>query len=364
MTTCKEIQELLEKSEIENIQYELKSSEILKEDDWKDKIAKELVAFANRTGGKVIIGLQNDGTYNGKAEYDVDKLKGDINNIIRDKISPKINYNFEFLECVQGDLSIISVEKKIDIPYAYIVKREGHEIKNRIYYIRTPHGKSLVSNQELSNLFNRTLNYEVISLDTEKFEMKPNLKLISEYLDMIRNSQLSHKNLIPMLNRIHNEFVKFSNNPEITEDECRIVSDFTKTLNEYILGKENEIIRIIVGTLRLIVLNPKLLHLVKKVNYQNLEKLYKSGYKEHDITLILYNCGMFESVSGEIYNAIDKKDLNSLKIFERLLYSINIEEDRYLIIKELRLKIEKLNLNSDLDLIETIHSIISWLETK
>ncbi len=154
MTNCEEIQELLEKSELENLRYELKSSKILKEDDWKDKLAKEFVGFANRIGGKVIIGLQNDGTYDGKVDYDVDKLKGDINNIIRDKISPKIDYNFEFLECEGGDLSIISVAKKKDIPYAYIVKRETHEIKNRIYYIRTTHGKSLVSDNQLQFLFN------------------------------------------------------------------------------------------------------------------------------------------------------------------------------------------------------------------
>ena len=117
MSTCEEIQKLLEESEIESIKIELKSSKILKNDNWKDRLAKEFVAFANRNGGKVIIGLQDDGTFDGEKDYDVDKLKGDINNIIRDKISPMINYNFEFLECDEGDLSIISVEKKKDIPY-------------------------------------------------------------------------------------------------------------------------------------------------------------------------------------------------------------------------------------------------------
>jgi len=251
------------------------------------------VAFANRTGGKVIIGLQNDGTYNGKAEYDVDKLKGDINNIIRDKISPKINYNFEFLECVQGDLSIISVEKKIDIPYAYIVKREGHEIKNRIYYIRTPHGKRLVSNQELSDLFKKKLKYNVIKLNEEKFELKPNLKLINEYLDMIRNSKLSRKNLIPMLNKIHNEFVKISYKEDISEDTLDIITNYAKTVNKYILGKDNHILRIITGTIRLFVLNQKLVNLIRKENYRDFEKLYESDNKNNEIVLILYKCGKF-----------------------------------------------------------------------
>ncbi len=154
MTTYEEIKKLREKSEFENLKYELKSSKILKENNWKDKIAKEIVSFANKNGGKVIIGLQNDGTFDGERDYHVDKLKGDIDNIIHNKISPIINYNFEFLKCEGGDLSIITIEKKNkDIPYAYIVKREGPEIKSRIYYIRTPHGKRLVSDQLLKYLF-------------------------------------------------------------------------------------------------------------------------------------------------------------------------------------------------------------------
>lgn len=154
MTLIKEIQDLLEKPEIENIRYELKSSKILRKSDWKEDIAKELVAFANRSGGKVIIGLQNDGTFDGKSDYVVDDLKGDIDNIINNKISPILDYNFEFLLCKDGDLSIISVEKKKDIPYAYIGKRKGPEIKNRTYYIRTPHGTRLVSDKQLHFLFN------------------------------------------------------------------------------------------------------------------------------------------------------------------------------------------------------------------
>lgn len=363
MTTCEEIQKLLEKLEIENIKFELKSSKILKNDNWKDNLAREFVAFANKNGGKVIIGLQNDGTFDGKKDYEVDKLKGDINNVIRDKISPIIDYNFEFLECDGGDLSIISIEKKKDIPHAYIVKRESHEIKNRIYYIRTPHGKRLVSNQELSDLFNKKFKYKVMNLDEEKIKLKPNMELIKEYLDMIRKAQLSPMNLIPMLNKIHNEFLKISYKEDMSEDELDIITYYAKTINKYILGKDNHIIRIIIGTIRLIVLNPKLINLIRKVNYSNFEKLYESGCKENDLALILYKCGKFESISTEIFEAIDKKNINSLKMFSSLLYSTKIEEDKFPIIRKLRLKIEKLSSTSDLDLIEIISSIINCLES-
>ncbi len=362
MTTCEEIQKLLEKSEIENIKIELKSSKILENNNWKDNLAKEFVAFANQNGGKVIIGLQNDGTFDGEKDYDVDKLKGDIDNIIRDKISPKINFNFEFLECEGGALSIINIEKKKKIPHAYIMKRESHEIKNRIYYIRTPHGKRLVSNQELSDLFNKKFKFKVMNLDEEKFELKPDMELIKEYIEMISNSQLSSVNLIPMLNKIHNEFVKISYKEDMSEDELDIINDYAKTINKYILAKDNKIIRIIIGTIRLIVLNPKLVSLIRRVNYGNFEKLYESGYKQNDMALILYKCGKFESISTEIYEAIDKKNIISLKMFRSLLYSTKIKEDKFPFIRKLRLKIENLNPNSDIDLIETIESIISSLE--
>ena len=39
------------------------------------------------------------------------------------------------------------------MPYAYIVSKKSHEIKNRIYYIKTPHDKRLVSDNQLKFLF-------------------------------------------------------------------------------------------------------------------------------------------------------------------------------------------------------------------
>ena len=362
MTTCEEVQKLLEESEIENIKFELKSSKILKNDNWKDNLAKEIVAFANKNGGKVIIGLQNNGTFDGEADYDVDELKGDIDNIIHNKISPIINYNFEFLKCNEGDLSIISVEKKKDIPHAYIVKREGPEIKNRIYYYRTPHGKRLVSDKQLDSLFNeKDLNFIE---PVKKVEIKPDLELINEYLNMIKNSQLSSTNLVPMLNHIHNEFAQILTKEDFTENELDIINKYIESVDKYLLSKNNDLIkRIILGTVKMLILKPKFSKLVNSVNYHNFKKLYESGYNISDIILILYKCGYFKSIPTEIYKAIDKKDIDTLHNFRNLLNSTNIEENIIPIIKELRLKKEKLSSSSDIKLIEMIESIISSLVT-
>ena len=362
MTTCEEVQKLLEKPELENTKYELKSSQIFEKTDWKDDIAKELVAFANKNGGKLIIGLQDDGKFNDKANYDIDKLKGDINNIIRDKISPIIDYNFEFLECEGGALSIINVEKKKDIPHAYIVKREGHEIKNRIYYIRTPHGKSLVSDKQLYFLFNET---DLNNIDTiKKIEIKPDLELINEYLDMIKNSQLSSTNIVPMLNKIHNVFSQILIKEDFTENELDVINKYVESVYNYILSKNNDQIkRSILGTVRMLILKPKFSEIVSSLNNHNFKELYERGYNNSDITLILYKCGYFKSISTEIFKAIDKKDIDSLQNLRNLLNSTNIEENIIPIIKELRLKKEELSSISDTRLIDMIESIISSLES-
>ena len=362
MTTCEEVQKLLEKSEIENIEFELKSSMIFQSNNWKDNLAKEFVAFANKNGGKVIIGLQNNGVFDGERDYDVDQLKGDIDNIMHNRISPIINYNFEFLKCEGGDLSIISIEKKKDIPHAYIVKREGHEIKNRIYYIRTPHGKRLVSDKQLYVLFNEK-DLSVIE-PIKKFEMKPDLELIKEYLDMIKNLQLSSQNIVPMLNKIHNEFSQILIKEDFTKYELNVINKYVESVDKYILSKNNDqIIRTILGTTRMLILKPKFSELINNVNNQNFKKLYESGYNSSDLVLILYKCGYFESISNEIYKAIDKKDIEALLNFRNLLTSTNIEEDVIPFIKELRFKKEKLSSSSDTNLINMIESIISSLES-
>ena len=64
-----------------------------------------------------------------------------------------IDYDVEFLQLDDGDLLIVDVPQRKGIPHAYIARRTGPEIKERTYYIRTSHGKRLVSDRQLEWLF-------------------------------------------------------------------------------------------------------------------------------------------------------------------------------------------------------------------
>lgn len=150
MAKCDDIFEILKNPERESLNIEWKQSAILRD---VEELGCQIVAFANRYGGKLLIGIKNDGTFEGKGIFDIDRDKGIIDNICNTKISPIVEYTMEFLTCVDGDILVVNVPKRKGIPHAYIDSRKGPEIKNRTYYIRTEHGKRLVSDRQLEWLF-------------------------------------------------------------------------------------------------------------------------------------------------------------------------------------------------------------------
>jgi len=133
MTTCNEIYQIIRNIEKEKIKIELKDALIFSKKEGQEKLAHEIVSFANRYGGKVFIGITDNGIFNGHNIFDVDECKGIIDNICHNSISPEIDYNIEVVQCKEGDVLIINVAKRKGIPHAYIKGRRGSDIKNRSY---------------------------------------------------------------------------------------------------------------------------------------------------------------------------------------------------------------------------------------
>lgn len=74
MTTCDEIKKLLDTKDLEKIKIEFKRLAILNTSKGQVNLAKELVALANHSGGKLIIGLTNEGEFEGKDTFDAESL--------------------------------------------------------------------------------------------------------------------------------------------------------------------------------------------------------------------------------------------------------------------------------------------------
>lgn len=87
-----------------------------------DDIKKEIIAFANCNGGKLYVGIRDDGTIIGVSNPDNVALQ--ISNMVRDAIKPDITMFLHYETIVQDEKSIVLVEvqRGIDRPY-YIAKK-------------------------------------------------------------------------------------------------------------------------------------------------------------------------------------------------------------------------------------------------
>ena len=206
MTNCDEIVEIVSNPDRENLLVDFKNSGIIRGEKGKKKLLKHIVSFANRNGGRILIGINDDCTFEGKDIFNVDDDKGLINNIIQDIISPKLSCVIEFVPCLEGDVIMIKIPRKEAVPHA-VVKRKGSEILSRDYYIRTSHGKRLVSNRQLELLFKEeSLDFTYPFKFVLNFSREP-LKLIM---------------LIDSLSCIHKFYDFFDN---LNDNDLKLIKD-------------------------------------------------------------------------------------------------------------------------------------------
>ena len=108
-------------------------------------LAKELVAFANLRGGRVILGIDDDGSVAGITR---DRLEEWVMTIGRDKIRPEINPYYEIIREVEPgkDVAVVQVDR------GWAVHHVWHN-NNRTYYIRVGTQSREASAEELERLF-------------------------------------------------------------------------------------------------------------------------------------------------------------------------------------------------------------------
>ncbi len=129
-----------------------------------DSLLEQVVAFSNREGGRLIVGIKDNGMPEGKGIFErcmptepskaFDQFKGAINNICSARISPIINLAIEHHENDEYEFMEITVAKHTLMPHAVVRKTASGQIVSRKYYIRTSHSRETVSDTQLEWLFN------------------------------------------------------------------------------------------------------------------------------------------------------------------------------------------------------------------
>lgn len=87
-----------------------------------DEIKKEIIAFANCDGGKLYIGVKDDGTVIGVD--DADNVSLQISNMVRDTIKPDVTMfvHYETIEKEGKEIIAIDIQRGTDRPY-YLAKK-------------------------------------------------------------------------------------------------------------------------------------------------------------------------------------------------------------------------------------------------
>ncbi|MCD8055009.1 MAG: putative DNA binding domain-containing protein [Lachnospiraceae bacterium] len=87
-----------------------------------DDLKKEIIAFANSHGGRIYIGIRDDGTVLGVADLDGTALQ--ISNMIRDAIKPDLTMfiHYETLKIEEKTVVSIDIQQGTERPY-YIAKK-------------------------------------------------------------------------------------------------------------------------------------------------------------------------------------------------------------------------------------------------
>lgn len=94
-----------------------------------DDIAKEVIAFANAEGGTIYIGVADDGTPVGLADFDAEYTR--LTNIIRDAILPDVTVFVHYTK-MKGNQIRVDVNEGSSKPY-YLKK---HGLKPSGVYVR------------------------------------------------------------------------------------------------------------------------------------------------------------------------------------------------------------------------------------
>jgi len=104
----------------------------------QDDLAAEIVAFANTEGGKLIIGVADDGEILGVTDFDKEMQR--IDNICANNCEPTVYTTIEKLIIDDKKILIVKIPKGTQRPY---------RTNRGIHYIRTASGKRIASPGEL-----------------------------------------------------------------------------------------------------------------------------------------------------------------------------------------------------------------------
>lgn len=180
----KELLDLIEEGE--NIQVEFK-----RKFSTHDKIAREMIAFANTKGGYVLFGIDDDKKVIGvESEKETTEL---VKDVALHYSEPPLEYSIEYKEIKSKEIVIVKIPESSKKPHRIQDYHSDLDITNAVVTIRV-NDKSVQASKEMI----RILRSQSDQTALKKYILGPTEKTVFEYLSKVE--RISVKELSNLIN--------------------------------------------------------------------------------------------------------------------------------------------------------------------
>ncbi len=180
----RELKELIEEGENLQCEFKLKFST-------EEKIAKEMMAFANTKGGYLIFGVDDDRTIVGvESEKEVADL---VTQTAKEYCVPPLEIYIDFIEVKGKEIVIITIPESEQKPHRLQDYKDELDINSSVVTIRV-NDKSVQASKEMIRILRSQRSNKALI----KYTIGQNEKLVFEYLK--HNERISVKELSKLVN--------------------------------------------------------------------------------------------------------------------------------------------------------------------
>lgn len=155
--------------------------EFKRDDIRPEQLAKEIVALANFQGGRILLGVEDDGTISGVQRPDIEEW---VMNVFQSKIHPMMLPFYEEVKLDDGKLVAI-ISFSIGISKPYVVRHSGKEE----IYIRVGTTSRLATREQQMRLFELEgmLHTEVMPVPRTDISCLDDARLMNYIRDILRD---------------------------------------------------------------------------------------------------------------------------------------------------------------------------------
>ncbi len=180
----RELKELIEEGENLQCEFKLKFSS-------EEKIAKEMIAFANTKGGYLIFGIDDDKEIIGvESEKEIADL---VRQTAKEFCVPPLEISIDFIEFKGKEIVVVSIPESEKKPHRLQDYKNELDLNNSVVTIRV-NDKSVQASKEMIRILRANSSNKALI----KYSIGQNEKLVFEYLK--HKEKISVKELSKLVN--------------------------------------------------------------------------------------------------------------------------------------------------------------------